>query len=80
MLLIRETVKPAGGAGPLRATVPVEPVPPGTELGLKVTEVIVGGFTVSVPLAVPFRVAVTITGVATATPTVIAVKVAVVAP
>ena len=76
LLLIRVTVKPAAGAGPFRVTVPTEPLPPTTGLGLNVIDAITAGFTVSVPLAmlVP-RVAVTVAIVCNATPTVVAVNV-----
>jgi len=79
MLLIRETGRPAGGAGPLSWTVPVEFIPPVTDPGDSVTEVIVAGLTVSVPLALLApKVAVTVTVVDVATPTVVAVNCAVV--
>jgi hypothetical protein len=42
------TVWPAAAAGLLRVTVPVEGVPPGTDAGLSVTPVTVGGLTVNV--------------------------------
>ncbi len=78
LLLISVTVKPAGGAGPVRTKVPVTFVPPVTELGLRVNDMIAAGFTVSMALALLVaRVACTITGglVVVATPTVFAVNV-----
>ena len=47
LLLLRATTAPAEGAGPLRATVPIEGLAPTTEVGLRVTEVTWGGITVS---------------------------------
>ena len=38
LLLNRDTTAPPVGAGPLKVTVPVEPVPPATEDGFTVTE------------------------------------------
>ncbi len=76
LLLIKVTVRPTGGAGPLKTNVPTEPTPPVTGLGLNVSDVITAGLTVSVPvtLLAP-SVAVTVTTVALATPTVVAVNV-----
>jgi len=71
-VLDRLTVKPVGGAGPVRARVPVTLVPPVTELELNVYDIIAAGFTVTVLLALPVgSVAVTMTGVCVATPTVV---------
>ena len=79
LLLIKATVKPVGGAGPLRVTVPTEPepAPPVTELGLNVNDVMTAGLTVSVPLVmIPVAIIpVTVTTVCVATPTVVTVKV-----
>lgn len=76
LLLIKETVKPAAGAGPFRLTIPTEPVPPVTVLGLKVNEEMLAGFTVRVPIwLLAETVAVTVTGFTMATPMVVAVKV-----
>ena len=44
--LLRETTTPAAGAGPLSVTVPVEPVPPITAVGLSASEVSAGALTV----------------------------------
>jgi len=76
LLLIKITIKPARGAGPFRATVPTEPLPPTTGLGLNVMDVMTAGLTVKLPLAmlVP-RLAITVTIVCVATPTVVAVNV-----
>jgi hypothetical protein len=81
LLLLSVTIKPAGGAGPLSVTVPVELKPPATGAGLNVMELITAGFTVSMPVAllVP-SIAVTVTWVVMATPTVAAVNVWVVLP
>lgn len=48
LLLERVTTAPPDGAGPLRVTVPVEEVPPITEVGLTVTALAVAAVTVSV--------------------------------
>jgi hypothetical protein len=76
ILIVRVTVRPARGAGPLKVSVPVELVPPVRELGLNETDVMTAGFTVRAPLtlAVP-RVAFTVTFLAAATPVVVALKV-----
>ena len=46
-LLARVTTTPPAGATPLIVTIPVPPTPPVTLVGLNVTEVRVGGFTVT---------------------------------
>jgi hypothetical protein len=72
---------PPAGAGPLIVAVPVELLPPSTELGEKVMLVTVGAWTVKV--AVLFeapRVAVIVTVAFDDTAAVVAVKVAVVLP
>jgi len=81
LLLISVTVRPLGGAGPVRIRVSVALIPPVTELGLMVRERIAAGFTVkiAVTLLTP-RVAVTVTLVTKATPTVVAVNVCEVLP
>ena len=48
LLLDSETVAPEAGAGPLKVTVAVEVFPPITELGFRLTDDGVGGFTVRV--------------------------------
>ena len=79
LLLISVMVKPAVGAGPLRTTVAMDELPPVTELGLNEKDMITGGFTVKVPLALlEPSVAFTITFVAVGTPVVVAVNVPVV--
>ena len=52
LLLDSVTTAPPAGAGPFNVTVPVEEVPPITELGLMVTELRVGAVTVKVPVLV----------------------------
>lgn len=47
LLLDRSTVAPFKGAAPFKVTVPVEDVPPTTELGLRVTEARLGGLIVN---------------------------------
>ncbi len=46
--LERLTLVPLGAAGLLSVTVPVEDVPPGTDVGFKLTETSTGGLIVSV--------------------------------
>lgn len=73
----RVTVSPPAGAGPLSVTVPVEAVPPTTEVGFTATVVSVGASTVKVALAVLApTVAVMIAGVFVPTAVVVALKVA----
>ena len=80
-LLERITFAPPVGAAGEIVNVPVELLPPVTEVGFNVNPVIAGGFTVSVPLTVmPLDVPVTVTVVGVATPNVLAVKVAEVCP
>jgi len=81
LLLIRPTVSPPGGAGPVRTRLPIDPVPPVTEAGLSVSDMIAAGFTCSVAVCIlaPSE-AVIVTFVAVATPTVVAVNVFIVAP
>ncbi len=76
LLVIKLTVKPAGGAGPLKTKVPTKFMPPVTELGFSVSERTLAGLTVNMPftLLAP-SVAVTVTIVAVVTPTVVAVNV-----
>jgi hypothetical protein len=47
LLLVRPTAIPPVGAGPLKLTVPVELVPPVTDVGFRLTELRAGGRTVS---------------------------------
>jgi len=51
-LLVRVTTAPPDGAGPVKATVPVDDVPPFTEVGFKLSEVSVAAVTVKVVLFV----------------------------
>lgn len=51
LLLARPTLAPPAGAGPLRLTVPVELLPPVTDVGLRVTLDGTGEFTVTVAFA-----------------------------
>lgn len=46
LLLVKLTVAPSGGAGPLKVTVPIACVPPWTEVGLKVSELSPAALTV----------------------------------
>ena len=48
LLLLSVTTAPAVGAGQFSVTVPVEEIPPGTDVGLKLTELGTGAFTVNV--------------------------------
>ena len=50
LLLIRLTVTPPAGAGPVRLTVPCEVMPPATGLGFRLRFPRDGGMTVSVPV------------------------------
>lgn len=52
LLLVKVTTAPPLGAGPLSVTVPVDEVPPSTDVGFRVTELGTGGFTVNVALFV----------------------------
>jgi hypothetical protein len=52
LLLDRVTTAPPDGAGPLSVTVPVEEIPPITELGLTVAVFRVAAETVNVPVLV----------------------------
>ena len=77
----RATTKPPVGAGPLIVTVPVDEVPPVTEVGATVNVVGTGGMIVSVAVTdVPPAVAVIVAAVDVATAVVVIVKVAEVAP
>jgi len=80
-LLARVTIAPAGGAGPLNVTVPVEDSPPETLVGFKEIDEITNGetFSEAVFIACPY-VACMVTAVGPATETVSTVKLAVVPP
>jgi hypothetical protein len=52
VLLLSVTTAPPVGAGPLRVTVPVDGLPPVTEVGMTLTELTTGGVTVKAPLCV----------------------------
>jgi hypothetical protein len=53
LLLESATTEPPVGAGPFNLTVPVELLPPVTDVGLSETVDTTGGFTVRVALALP---------------------------
>ena len=77
----RETTRPPVGAGVLTVTVPVEGLPPTTEVGETVRLESVGGVIVNVALTeFPESVPVTVADVEVVTVDVVAVKVAEVAP
>jgi hypothetical protein len=81
LLEVRVTTAPPAGAGLASVTVPVEDVPPSTEAGDTATERRAAAVTVRTTGRLTLlKVAVIVTGVFVATPTVVAVKVAVVAP
>jgi hypothetical protein len=80
LLLLSVTTAPALGAGPFRVTVPVEEVPPVTDVGLKLTELGAGAFTVNVAVCVVLlNVAEIVDDVLLATALLVTVNVAVVA-
>jgi len=80
LLLPSETKMPPVGAGPVRVTVPVDGLPPTTEVGFTLTAESAGGFTVSVAVTDTLLYeAVIVTGVEPATATVLTGKVALVA-
>jgi len=54
LLLLSVTTAPPVGAGPFSVTVPLEEVPPVTDVGLKLTELGCGAFTFSVAVCVVF--------------------------
>jgi len=68
-------VKPPGGAAPFSVTVPVPPVPPVTEVGVRLTPLTEGACTVRVAVfELPPTVPVIVTGVLVATGEVVIVK------
>jgi hypothetical protein len=79
-LLDSVTVRPPGGAIPLRVTVPVEGVPPRTLLGLTVSDVRAGGLIVNVAVRGPLKLPVIVTFVTATTPLVVTGKVVAVVP
>ena len=80
-LALNATARPPVGAFPLSVTVPVEGVPPTTELGDNETPVTFSGLIVRAAFwLVPFKVAVIVADVVDDTLVVLTVKVAVVAP
>ena len=80
LLLDSVTTAPPAGAGPFSVTVPVDRLPPLTELGLSATEVRLAAVTVNVAvLVVPLYVPEMVTEVLLATGIVVTVNVAVVA-
>ena len=81
LLELRLTTDPPVGAGPLSVTVPVELLPPTTEVGATETEAGTGGTTVTIALTVEAcELAVMVTLVEAATGEVLIVKVPVVPP
>ena len=80
-LLDRLILNPPAGAGPLMVTVPVEPTPPITDVGLTDTAVSTGALMLSgVERDVPFKDALMFATEFAATPTVVMVNVPEVAP
>ena len=80
LLLFSVTTSPPVGAGPFSVTVPVDELPPVTVVGLKLTELGAGAFTVSAAVCVVvLKVAETVTEVLLTTGLVLTVNVAVVA-
>jgi len=81
LLLDSATESPPTGAGPARVTVPAEAAPPATDVGESASAEIAMGCRVSVAvwLVLP-NVALTFTGVAAATGTVLTVKLVELAP
>jgi hypothetical protein len=52
LLLDNVTTAPLAGAGPFRVTVPVDELPPSTEVGLRLTELSTGAVTVKLAFCV----------------------------
>jgi len=81
LLLLSVTTVPPVGAGPFSVTVPVDGVPPVTDVGFKLTELEAGALTVSPAVCVVLLyVAEMVTDVLLATGLVLTVNVPVVAP
>lgn len=80
LLLCNVTIAPPAGAGPLKATVPVEVFPPTTEVGFLAIEERVGALTVSVVVLMSPYVPVIVTEVLADTGLVVMGNLAVVAP
>lgn len=78
LLSEREIVRPPLGAAAFMVTVTVFEVTPVTESFAMLTELMLGGLRVSVPVAAPFKVAVMVAVVCVATELVVTVKVALV--
>jgi hypothetical protein len=77
----RSTVAPPAGAGPLKAKIPSEPVPPVTDGGLRVIDFAVGGSIVKpAVLVLGDNVADIVSDVADDTALVVTVKVALLEP
>jgi len=80
LLLLRVTTAPPVGAGPFSVTVPVDELPPVTDVGFKLTELGAGALTASAAVCVVLLyVAEIVDDVLLATALVVTVKVAVVA-
>ena len=84
LLLVRVTIAPPDGAGPVNFTVPVDEVPPITEVGLTLMALplplSVGAVTVKLPVVVTPYVPAIVTVVLLATGVVVTVNVADIAP
>lgn len=75
LLLESATTAPVGGAEPVSVTVPVELLPPITELGVRVTDERVAAVTVRVAVALALKVAVMTEVVLDATPRLVTINV-----
>ena len=80
MLLDRVTTEPPLGAGPFRVTVPIDEVPPTTELGLSLMELRAAAVTVIFAVLVVTSIPVIVTDVLLATGLVVTGNVAEVVP
>jgi hypothetical protein len=77
LLLVSDTTAPPAAAGELKVTVPVEEIPPTTEVGFRETEETPAGVTDNPAVWLdPLKAAVNVTEVVTPTAVVVAVKVA----